>query len=864
MPLRSGARFGPYEILAAVGAGGMGEVYRARDTRLGRDVAIKFLQLEAPDEELRFRIAREARLIAAINHPNICALYDIADDTGVPYLVMELLEGQTLAERLRKGPLPLDQALRHGVEIASAIDAAHRRGVIHRDLKPANVMLTRTGAKLLDFGLARPGLPQVQLQFAAVSTAATMPIASPIHTSIAGTLPYMAPEQLEGKPTDGRADIFSFGAVLYEMITGRRAFPGETAGRIAAAIMTEEPPRMVRFQPAVPPALEELVRTCLSKDRDERWQSAHDLSRTLTWIAEGSGTVSREEATSLLRNAVRARTRNRWVTGVALTAVLATAGIVSWRTLPLSGHPRLVVILPCRALDGGDGRPFCDGIADTLTAKLARVAPNHDVQIAPSSQVRSERVATAEQARTVLGATLAMEGTLLRAGDLFRLNYALVDPATSQQLDAVSLTAPADNPFALQDQVVEWATRVLRIQLNPAESREVASRGTTAADAFTLYQEGRGRVLAYQRVEDLDAGIDLLRKAIAADPKYAQAYAALGDAFWRRSREAAAPASLEEARAACARAVALDDRLGAAHACAGNVAVDLGRHEEAMAAFRRAIDRDPALDEAYLGLARAYEQSGDAPAAERIYREAIARRERYWAAHHWLGTLLVQNGRYDEGVAEYERAAALNPGNARLQALLGGAYIYAGRYDEAIAAFRTSTAITSTYAALANWGMAHYRKREYEQAATHLTRACGMRQSYQCLGNLGRVYVHAGRKPEGTALLERAAVLALGELATNASNTDARVALAEYYAQLGRRQEALDQVGQVAPGRNPHLMFFVALVHAELGDASTAIATLGKARANGLPLPELRAWPELDRLRQNPQFQALLSSRTGA
>jgi tetratricopeptide (TPR) repeat protein len=863
MSLRPGARFGPYEIHSLVGAGGMGEVYRARDTRLGREVAVKVLHLAASDAELESRMQREAQLIASLSHPNICALYDIGKEDGVPFLVMEFLEGETLGARLARGALPLEQALKYGVQIASAIDAAHRRGVVHRDLKPGNVMLTRGGAKLLDFGLAKPGLAQFQVQVSSDSTAATTPVAFSFQTTVGGTLPYMAPEQMEGKEADARADIFSFGAVLYEMVTGRRAFPGETPGRIVACVMTEDPPRMRDRQRAVPPALEELVTTCLAKDREERWQSAHDLTRTLRWIAEGSGAVSREEATTLLHNAARRMSRPRWTVTAAVVGVLAVTGVALWRAGPLTAGPRNVVVLPCRSLGDPSDRAFCDGIAETLTASLTRVSLAHNLQVVPASQVRTERITSIEQARTVLGATLTFEGSLLRAGDSIRLNYVIVDAATHRQLDAISLTVPAHDPFALQDRVVDWAARALTLELTEREQQTLRQRGTQAGEAYALYQQGIGRLISFQTIADVDAAIDLFQKALQYDARFALAHVGLGEAHLRRHREAASPESIAAARAACAAALSIDDRLGRAHACIGTIASASGQYDDAVAAFRRAIDRDPALDEAYLGLAEAFQRKGDVALAERTYRDAVGRRPQYWAAHWWLGMFLVQQGRYAEGVASYERAATLNPGNARLHALLGAVRTYAGRYDDAVAAFRRSIEIAPTYPALANWGTTLYRLRQFDEATNLLTQACLIRQSYQCLGNLGRVHWYSNRRAEATTLIERAIALANAELKLNPSNVDARASLAEFHAKLGQRDAALDHAAYLTAQTDPHILFFVALAHAQLRDATAAIDLLAKARAAGLPVVELTAWPELDTLRSHPSFQRLITPANG-
>src|SRR6185436_20032694 len=291
MTLTAGARLGPYEIVSPLGAGGMGEVYRAKDGRLNRTVAIKILSDEsAADADRRERFEREAKAISALDHPNICALYDVGEHEGTYFLVMPCLEGQTLADRIAKGALPPDQAIRYAIEIAIALDAAHRHGITHRDLKPGNIMLTKTGVKLLDFGLAK-------LKKAAGPLGDTTMVKGTGVGTLLGTMPYMAPEQIEGRDVDARSDIFSLGAVIYEMVTGQRAFKGDSPASVIGAILKDEPAPMKALQPLTPSAFDHVVTTCLAKDPDERWQSAADVARELKWIASsGSGAVARQAA----------------------------------------------------------------------------------------------------------------------------------------------------------------------------------------------------------------------------------------------------------------------------------------------------------------------------------------------------------------------------------------------------------------------------------------------------------------------------------------------------------------------------------------------------------------------------------------
>ncbi|HUK63307.1 MAG TPA: serine/threonine-protein kinase, partial [Dongiaceae bacterium] len=296
MSLATGARLGPYEIVAPLGAGGMGEVYRARDTRLGRDVAVKVLpQHLSANPEVRARFEREAKTVSALNHPNICTLFDVGRDGGADYLVMELVEGETLGERLLRGPLATAEVLKLGAQIADALDRAHRAGVIHRDLKPGNVMLTKTGAKLMDFGLARAtGLAGAAggATVLAVTQSPTMAVPLTAEGTIVGTFQYMSPEQLEGKESDARSDLWALGCVLYEMATGKRAFEAASQASLIGAIMHTEPAPMTTLAPMSPPALERVAKQCLAKDPDERWQTAGDVRRELEWIATGSSSVS--------------------------------------------------------------------------------------------------------------------------------------------------------------------------------------------------------------------------------------------------------------------------------------------------------------------------------------------------------------------------------------------------------------------------------------------------------------------------------------------------------------------------------------------------------------------------------------------
>ncbi|MGE5412912.1 MAG: protein kinase domain-containing protein [Syntrophomonadaceae bacterium] len=399
MTLAAGTRLGPYEIVSPIGAGGMGELYKARDTRLDRDVAIKVLPEHlATSEEIRQRFEREAKTISQFSHPHICALYDVGREGEVEYLVMEYLEGESLADRLGRGALPGEQVLRYGIEIADALDKAHRQGIVHRDLKPGNIMLTKTGVKLLDFGLAKPlatagARPVSGASMMATEAQASQPLTE--RGTILGTFQYMAPEQLEGGEADSRSDIFAFGAVLYEMATGRKAFTGKSQASLISSIMREEPAPISSIAPMVPPALNRVVRTCLAKDPEDRFQTAHDVKLQLEWVQEGGSEAG-------LPAPVVARRKNReklaWATAAALAVAAVALGFGFWKRAPKPVHTmRFDVDVPAEvtAIDAPKISP--DG--RILAFDATDATGKHRIWIRPLNALQAHALAGTEGTR---------------------------------------------------------------------------------------------------------------------------------------------------------------------------------------------------------------------------------------------------------------------------------------------------------------------------------------------------------------------------------------------------------------------------------------------------------------------------------
>ena len=866
MTLQTGARLGPYEIVALLGRGGMGEVYRASDTRVGRTVAVKVLPPDAaaqPDRRQRFE--REARAVARLNHPHICALYDVGRQDGVEYLVMEYLDGETLAARLARGSLPLDEALKHATALAQALARAHREGITHRDLKPSNVMLTEGGVKLLDFGLAKlrergsSADGEAGARYSPLDDQSTGAAISPEGTLV-GTIAYMSPEQLEGRAVDARTDIYALGLIVYEMITGQRAFAKGSQAGLIAAILTEDPPPMSALEPRTPPAIERIILTALAKDPNKRWQDAGDLARELSWVATGSHTTTVDGTPRTPAAAWRP-----WALAAAalIVAAIGTTGLLWNRIQSAIRNPqsaiRSLVILPCRASGAADAQAYCDGLTDTLSARLTPLAAARGVEMTSTLEVRQRGVADAATARREFGATLILEGAIVRAADALRVNYVLIDAATLRQIDALSTTVPIGDPFALQDRVSAWAATVLAMRLTDGERQTLTANGTRAPGALDLYLEGRGYALDFQKPGNVEAAIDRFTRAIELDPRFALAHAGLGGALWLRYEAAHDAAIVPRSRAACAQALALDPAAPGAHVCLGTVAQGTGAYDEAAREFQRALDRDPTSDQASLGLARAQAAAGADAAAEATYTRAVALRPQYWATHVWLGTFYREHARYPDAVREYEQALTLTPDNARVYYILGGMYLTLGRYDEAIAACRTSAALVPSLPAYANWGAVLAKLRRFPEAAEKFEQARRIGpEDYRIDGYLARAQHWSGRKAEAAALYARAIELATQALAINPRDVDARVSLADFHAKLGDRGRAADHLRQLPVDlADPHVLVFEAVVHMDLNDRDAALSTLERAHARGLAASELRDWIELDPLQDEPRFAAL-------
>jgi serine/threonine protein kinase/tetratricopeptide (TPR) repeat protein len=662
MTFREGSAVGPYEIRDRVGVGGMGEVYRAIDSRLNRTVAIKVIPAAAAgDPARRERFRREARTISSLNHPHICTIYDVGRHDGADYIVMEYLEGETLAARLgrcRDNQLPLKEALRYAIEIADALDQAHRHGVVHRDVKPANIMLTAGGAKLLDFGLATACLTGlVPTASGDPSPLTDDPASLTAEGTLVGTLAYMAPEQLEGKEADPASDLFAFGAVLFEMISGRQAFEGPNGARIVAAILEATPPAPSALRADVPPALDRVIARCLAKKPDERWQTARDLLSELKWIAEPAS----QPAVPAVFSRRGTRSRARLWFGVAALALLAAVPVV-WiaRPKPIDA----IAILPLVNVSGDPQLEYLsDGIAESLISALSQV-PHVKVMSSASVGRYKGRPIDARAIAKELNVKAVLVGKVGQHGDTLSISVEMIDGRDNHQIWGQQYSRPLAGIFAIQEEISKEISDKLRITLTGDAEARVAKRFTESTEAYELYLKGR-YYWNKRTPQDLTRSLEYFKQAIDADPQYALAYAGLADAYnvlGSAGYDVLPPSdAIPKAKAAAVQALHLDDQLAEAHAAMGFV-------------LRFEFDRT---------------------GAEREHQRSVALNPNYATGHQWLASHLWTQRRFEEALAQLEQAQALDPLSPLITFNMGRHFYFARDYDRAIELFQKTLQLDS-------------------------------------------------------------------------------------------------------------------------------------------------------------------------
>ena len=844
---------GHYEVLRPIGAGGMGEVFVARDPRLGRQVAIKLLPSKfAVDADTLGRFTQEARSASALNHPNIVTIHEVGADEGAPFIVMEFIDGHDLRTLISEGPPPIREILDIAVQIADGLAAAHERGIVHRDLKPENLMITRDGyVKILDFGLAKMVGPKPEGEH-------TLDLQAPATTpgTILGTVGYMSPEQATGKRLDFRSDLFAFGAILHELVTGRPAFDGENAIDTLSAILHHDPAPVHLKNPKAPVQLSDIIKRLLSKPADRRYSSTRDLARELRMLRDR---VAAEESGFHRQMPVAKRPATIVLVFVALLVFLfgvyflTRERAVAPAAAPVASVPavkKYLAVMRFQDLSGDpNGQLVVDGFAETLRARLAHF-PSVQVMRPPATD---DGKGDPRKLASELGANLVLTGSMMRNGDRIRVTYSVLDPASGREWRDL-VEGNVANLFGVQDDVAASVARNLdlgAVRARPALDPDVSQQ---------RYLEALGHMRRYDDAASVDSAVSIL-ESLGDSPSV---QAALARAYLYKFQDTREPQYATSASQAAERALAADPQSLDVNITLGELRRQTGRTKEAIDAFLRVLSQQPNHADAVLGLAETYKASGDLRNAEAQYKRAIALQPKYWGGYNKLGAFYYTQSRYEDAIAQFRTVVKLVPDNERGSNNLGAMYIRLARYDDAVRVFQDSIRRKPSGHAYSNLGTCYYFLGDFAQSAAAFEKAVELVPGdYLYWRNLGDAQRWtSGREEQARRAYERSIALTEQAIRVAPDEALAHVSRATALAKTGRTREAraaILRALELEP-QNSGCTYEAAVIANIAGDEEEAITRLEQSLRLGHSGDEILRDPEFANLRKSGRLDAIIKA----
>ncbi len=867
-----GSDFGPrYRIEALLGQGGMGRVYKAYDKDLDRTVAIKVVRDGAIGEsDALKRFKQELVLASKISHKNILRIHDMGDVGGLRFISMAFVEGQDLQHIIRDNPkMPMERILKFAQQIAEALAAAHAEGVVHRDLKPQNLLVDKNDQIFVcDFGLAK------SFEEGAIGMTRT--------GAFLGTPRYMSPEQVEGKPADGRADLYSYGLILYEMVTGDVPFTGESTLKVMYQRIQEKPKSPKLIKPDLPNWLVKIIMRCLERNPDDRYQNAYEILADLQGGASGSGTsrmgmsrIGSGSQSVIIQIPEFASHRWVWVVAGVVALLLLAFAIPPIRHLipgfrpeqtgsATSGIPpissgRVVAVLPLQVLgDPSQLSYLAEGIQDALSAKLFQLK---EVRVATGENgAKLDQSQPLEKLARRLGANMLVQGTLQGQGDKVRVVLSLQDVPAGKRVWTQQFDGVTNDLFALEDQIYGQLVSALTINPTNEELAQSQTRPTDNVAAYDLYLRGRNS-LRGNDAKNTQAALDFFDQALKQDSKFALAYTGVAQASLRMYEIKKDAFWTQKALAAAQQAQQLDDKLPEVHYMLGAVYRATGKYPEAIAELNRAQTLAPNSDDVYRRLGSAYLVSGNAPRAIEAYQKAIELNPYYWVNQNSLGRSYYQVGEYQKALEAFQKANQLEPDvNAPLENA-GGVLAQEGKYSEAIPYLEKAIKNEPDSAAYSNLGTAYLSLKRYADASQSFEKAVALDPNDMALTeNLGDSYRLSGQSEKAQATYQQAISLGYKQLQINSRDADVMAEIALAFAKTGKPQEAVDFIKRARTQDKDNIgtIYTEGQIYAILGKPSQALESLQLALDKHYPVDSLADDPDLESLHSNPGYQSMI------
>jgi len=816
-----------YKILEKLGEGGMGVVYKAEDLKLERLVALKFLPpLLSRDKEAKQRFIHEAQAASALQHENICTIHEIGDTDEIPnspvsqlYICMDYYDGETLHDRLKKGPMEKNEAIDLIIQVTEGLLTAHKKGIVHRDIKPANIFITNECVvKILDFGLAKSLSKDTMTQMGK-----TM-----------GTIAYMSPEQTKGTTVDYRTDIWSLAVMLYEMLTGKLPFKGEYEQAILYSILNEDPEPLRN----IPDELDKIIKKCLAKEPDQRYSLDSDLLRNLVEVshsnlAEGNFSISK----SFFKRIKSKRIFHLTILQIGIVFVLLIAAVLYFNkekidiwsvftSLPTEKH--LVVIPFTNIANSPTIQVQINGLIEIITTRLTQLEEfKWALSIVPATEVRSDNIKSVREARNKYDVNLAVTGSIQVKDKDVTTTINLIDAVSLKQLYSRLIKCSLSTIHKLEYEIPIKITEMLKLKMKP-EQLEVLQAGFVASDtASNDYLLGRGYLLEYQKIENLDAAIAAFKRSLKEEPNYAEVEAGLSEAYLKKYNLTDDNKWVTLAKEHCDRAIKLNDQLAPVLVIRGLIYIETGRYQEAVDEFNKAIFIAPRYGDAYMNLARGYEALNDLMQAEDTYLRAIQIRPEYWGGYSHLGVFYYRHGRYADAADQFSKVIELTPNNTRGYSNMGAAYFALERWEEAAAVFERSLVIEPSYSTYYNLGTLYFYQQRFDKAAQMYKSALEINdEDYEVWAVLGESYYWTPGKEElVNEAYYRAIILAEKQLEVNPNNQNVLADLASYNARLGNKSktdEWLNRIIELDPV-DLQIQFRIGEAYEYLGEREAAL-----------------------------------------